>query len=156
MKILAWVLPWTIILLAIAAGVTSWIWMTREAQLTANHRAIIQSHETARGIVESDRDAIVARTNQEKADLRAAVENRNTRIAQDKALLIKERATQSAAAAAAAQAITDRDNALALSKAAISNNEQTILKQEVDIAIRDENIAKANRTIQSANRTINE
>lgn len=155
MKVLVWVIPWTIILLALAAGITSWVWMTREAELTANHQATIAAHESARQILESDRATITARASEEQADLNAAIANRNTRIAQDRDFLRQERTAQATQQAAADQAIRDRDSVIATNKEAISNHIATIDNLNEGIADRDENIANANRTIQDQQQQIN-
>lgn len=130
MKLLAIILPWSILLVIAAVGITSWVWMTENARLESTWAASYEAQTEARELVEADRGKILATS---IADIDAR--NREQ--------------------AAASQAIAERDNRLSAAESAIARKDRMITERDANIAEVNANIAKANRIIQEQERQIN-
>lgn len=140
MKAVALVIPWTIILLAVAIGVTSWVWMASVDQTNADWADYNARNNAAWKADQTDRINT-------QANLEAEITARNARIARDNANWQAEKQR-------ADLAIRQRDEVIAADKRTITQRDQTIAQLRQTIRNRDSQIAKANRNLTQANQTI--
>ena len=144
MKLLAIILPWSILLVIAAVAITSWVWMTENARLESTWAASYEAQTEARELIEADRGKILATSiadidahNREQAAAAQAIAERDNRLS------------------TAAQAIVERDNRLSAAESAIARKDRMITERDANIAEVNANIAKANRIIQEQERQIN-
>lgn len=134
MRILAWIIPWTILLIITAVGITSWVWMNQQAQANATWQDYADRNAKAWQQSEAYQESI-------RATADAEIQDRNTRIASDRERIL----------------MTDAqlNKVIHESNAVIVQNERTIADQNRTIIRQKTNLATQNQTIREQQRQIN-
>ena len=134
MRILAWIIPWTILLIITAVGITSWVWMNQQAQANATWQDYADRNAKAWQQAEAYQESI-------RATADAEIQDRNTRIASDRERIL----------------MTDAqlNKVIHESNAVIVQNERTIADQNRTIIRQKTNLATQNQTIREQQRRIN-